>query len=95
MYRNGTSFIKKLHECTEMERNESHFLIYNFFVCDVSQDFDQSINYSIERVSEWLSGWMSEWVCLIDWESEELDWLIDWLIEWVSEWVSGPVPAWY
>ena len=31
--------------------------------------------------------WVDEWVCLIDWVSEELDWL--------NEWVSGPVPAWY
>ena len=81
---------KKLPECTEMERNESHFLIYNYF-------FERSyvtlvwtlIDQLFYEKSEWMIKWVDEWVCLIDWVSEELYWLIDLLIEWVSEkWVS-------
>ena len=80
--------------CNEMEQNESHFLIYNYFflkiVYYVSRD-SWSIDQLFYRKSEWMIKRVDEWVCLIDWVSEEFNWLIDWL----SEWVSGPVPAWY
>ena len=62
-----------------MEWNESHFLHFCCcwkIVCYVSQDSDQSICYSIERVSEWVS--------VLDWVSEELNWLIDWVSKWSS-----------
>ena len=74
-----------------MERNESHFIIYNrSYVTLVGTLIDKSIILS----KEWVNNRVDEWVCLIDWVSEELDWLIDWLSEWVSECVREWVSEW-